>query len=95
MTLIELGEKVAGRMESFATAARRRGMEPACFHVGSRQFTALLAWGRSLGLVEEDERVAGLVVGGFPVWRDDRLHHLELETICGSSTSYLERCLSL
>lgn len=92
MTLIELGEQVAGRLQAFATAAQQRGMEPASFHLGARQFEALAAWAKAqtgAGMVE------AMVLYGIPVWRDDRLHHIEIDCICGSSTSHLERCLSL
>jgi predicted hotdog family 3-hydroxylacyl-ACP dehydratase len=92
VTLIELGENVAGRLAVFAAAARQRGMEPASFHVGARQYEALMAWmkaGTDLVYITKIE------INGIPVWRDERLHHIEIETVCGSSTSHLERCLSL
>ncbi len=92
MTLIELGEKVAGRLQSFAAAARQRGMEPASFHVGGRQYEALVAWAKAK---TGAARVDGMCLYGIPVWRDERLHHIEIETVCGASTSHLERCLSL
>lgn len=92
MTLIQLGEHVAGRLQAFATAARVRGMEPASFHVGARQHEALAAWAKAK---TGAARVDGMSLYGIPVWRDDRLHHIEIDCICGSSTSHLERCLSL
>ena len=39
--------------------------------------------------------ITKIEINGIPVWRDERLHHIEIETVCGSSTSHLERCLSL
>lgn len=92
MTLLELGEKVAGRLEAFASAARLRGMEPASFHVGSRQHQALAVWAKAM---TGYSRVDGMAIQGIPVWRDERLHHIEIETICGRSTGHLEKLLRL
>jgi len=92
MTLIELGEQVAGRLEAFATAARLRGMEPASFHVGVRQHHALVAWVKH---ETGHTRVNVFLLGGIPVWRDERLHHIEIETVYGANTSHLERCMNL
>lgn len=93
MSLIMLGKEVAGRLEAFATAARLRGMEPASFHVGARQHHALLAWAKHE--TGHTTQVNTFLLGGIPVWRDERLHHIEIETVCGSSTSHLERILRL
>jgi len=90
MTLVELGERVAMQLASFADAARKREMEPASFHVGSRQFRALVAWAKE---DTDPEVVNTLEVNGIPVWRDGREHHLEIECIRGRETDHLEACL--
>jgi len=90
MTLVQLGERVAMQLVSFAEAARKREMEPASFHVGSRQLRALVAWVK----VDTDlDTVTRMEIDGIPVWRDGREHHLEIELIKGRNVDRLEALL--
>lgn len=92
MTLVQLGERVACRLGSFAKAARARGMEPASFHLGARQFAALAEWAKK----DTDIIVVqAITCEGIPVWRDERLHHIEIETIDGGEVQHLEKLLRL
>jgi hypothetical protein len=92
MTLVQLGERVAMQLVSFADAARKREMEPASFHVGSRQFRALVAWAKEQ---TGTSMIFDMALTGIPVWRDERDYHLEIELINGQGLDRLEACLRL
>jgi len=91
MNQAQLGEQVAERLIRFADAAHQRGLEPVSFHVGKRQFQALAAWaslGTGISVVQ------AMKISGIPVWRDERDHYLEVETISTTDASKLEACLN-